>query len=151
MVTDEDREEYCRMVDKERLIECYNAEWNEFPNNDPDVFYDVLTLAVARDRVSGIPEKEFSLDTWRLMVHYLAIQQGAEGDKFAWTKAKKLIRIWVPEIKERVELQCDHCRRYTAERAFSARYFEEEGWRYVCPRCKRVYTERGSMRCISEE
>ncbi|MCR5688948.1 MAG: hypothetical protein K6G71_01745 [Clostridiales bacterium] len=135
MITDEVRREYVRLVDTERLA----REYTEFHGDDPEVMLDVLTLAVARDRESGIPENEFSYDTWRLMTHAARRQIGMRGCNFIDSAARSVIRIWIADVHEKYEFQCEHCRRWSNERNLAARYFEDEGWLYVCPKCKSKY------------
>lgn len=135
MITDEVRREYVRLVDTERLA----REYTEFHGDDPEVMFDVLTLAVARDRESGIPEKEFSSETWRLIAHTAQRQLGMRGDRYIECAAKKVIRIWIADVHEKYEFQCEHCRRWSNERNFVAKFYEDEGWLYVCPKCKSKY------------
>lgn len=134
MITDEVRREYVWLVDKERLT----REYEEF-HGDGEVMDDLLTLAVARDREAGIPENEFSYDTWRLIVHEAERQNGGTGCRHIGSAARSIIRMWIADVHEKYEYQCEHCRRWSNERNFAAKYFEGEGWLYVCPKCKSKY------------
>lgn len=134
MITDEDRQRYCQSADIEMLLQ----EYDNF-SNTPEIVYELLCMSAERDRLAGIPDNEFSVETWRIGLHLALVEAGMKGYPYAYVLAKQIIRMWVPEVHEKCEMQCAHCHKWSNERNLVARYFDGEGWIYVCPKCKNKY------------